>query len=386
MVQYNLLKNSISAYFAAIELHNKPNIAYRYETVTLLIMNAWELALKAFIRKYIKDKSIFEKEDMVQKKEPTPNPSQEGNPETSRQKEKHTISFDIAIKYVDDYINGEIKPKSFLATKENLGLIKYYRNNVAHFYNEALEPDIFMLVARAALNFVEFIKLFFKKDIIADEGLFIMPLGFKLPFKPEDFLSKNSVNYISSVESKRFIDKIIKVVCDLKEAGIEESVVLGFNIYLDSVKKITNSDLLVAITSEEEADASFAKTDKIQISDDPNARPVYLSDEELFKRYPLCYRSSKDKCNSLTDRCKERYTDFLLNNTFHDLIVRIRDNQIYACGRPPHPARKSKNVSYIYSERIFEFFDEHYTKRSEENQGKPGETRDRTTILKPNNY
>ena len=62
MVQYNLLRNSISAYFAAIELHNKPNIAYRYETVTLLIMNAWELALKAFIRKYIKDKSIFKDE------------------------------------------------------------------------------------------------------------------------------------------------------------------------------------------------------------------------------------------------------------------------------------------------------------------------------------
>ncbi|MFH1562433.1 MAG: DUF3644 domain-containing protein [Nitrospirota bacterium] len=207
MVQYNLLKNSISAYFAAIELHNKPNIAYRYETVTLLIMNAWELVLKAFIRKYIKDKSIFVKKDIAQKKEPTPNPSQEETSESFRQKEEHTIPFGTAIGYVDDYINGKIKPKSFLATKENLGLIQYRRNNVAHFYNEALEPYIFMLVARAALNFVDFIKLFFKKDIIADEGLFIMPLGFKLPFKPEDFLSKNSANYISSANQKALLMK-----------------------------------------------------------------------------------------------------------------------------------------------------------------------------------
>jgi hypothetical protein len=47
MVMSNLVKNSIAAYFAAIEVHNKPNISYRYETVTLLIINAWELLLKA---------------------------------------------------------------------------------------------------------------------------------------------------------------------------------------------------------------------------------------------------------------------------------------------------------------------------------------------------
>ena len=57
MIQYNLLKNSIAAYFAMIEIHNKPNISYRYETVTLLIVNAWELALKSFMRKYIKNKN-----------------------------------------------------------------------------------------------------------------------------------------------------------------------------------------------------------------------------------------------------------------------------------------------------------------------------------------
>lgn len=59
MVQSNLMKNSISAYFAAIEIHNKPNISYRYETTALLLMNAWELVLKAFIKKFIKKKSIY---------------------------------------------------------------------------------------------------------------------------------------------------------------------------------------------------------------------------------------------------------------------------------------------------------------------------------------
>lgn len=335
LVQNNLLKNSISAYFSAIEIHNKPNITYRYETVTLLMMNAWELCLKAFIRKYIKSKSIFENDE-------------------------HTISFDKAVKYVDDYINEKIKSNSFLAIKENLVLLEVYRNNIVHFYNEALEPYIFMLIARAALNFVEFFKLYFKKDIIVNEGLFIMPLGFKLPFKPEDFLTKNSANYISSAESKSFIDKIVKVISDLKDANVEDSVVLGFSIYLESVKKITNSDLLIAITSKEEASTSFTKVNKVQLSSNPDAQPVYISDEELFKLYPLLYMT-------IQSRCKELYTDFSANNTFHDLIVAMRGNPIYSNKRPPHPASKSKNVSYIYSERIFETLDKYYTRKSDIN-------------------
>lgn len=81
MIQYNLLKNSISAYFAMIEIHNKPNISYRYETVTLLIINAWELALKSFIRKYIKNRNIFTTDG-------------------------HTITLDKALSYVNEKINS----------------------------------------------------------------------------------------------------------------------------------------------------------------------------------------------------------------------------------------------------------------------------------------
>ena len=45
MIQANLLKNSAAAYFAAVEIHNKPNIPYRYETVTLLIKGAPEVII-----------------------------------------------------------------------------------------------------------------------------------------------------------------------------------------------------------------------------------------------------------------------------------------------------------------------------------------------------
>ena len=57
-----LLDASQSALFAGIEIHNKPNIAYRYPTATILIVNAWELALKAYIYQYIGKKKIYERD------------------------------------------------------------------------------------------------------------------------------------------------------------------------------------------------------------------------------------------------------------------------------------------------------------------------------------
>ena len=43
--------NSLSAMLAAIEIYNKPRMEYRDEVTVLLVVNAWELALKAALKK-----------------------------------------------------------------------------------------------------------------------------------------------------------------------------------------------------------------------------------------------------------------------------------------------------------------------------------------------
>ncbi len=331
MIQYNLLKNSISAYFAAIELHNKPNIAYRYETVTLLLINAWELMLKAFIRKFIKEKSIF-KED------------------------GHTISIDTAILFTEEYIALNVKKGAFRAIKENLLLMEEYRNRTTHFYNEAIEPVVFTLLARNALNYVEFIKKYFKKDVMAKEGLFILPLGFKLPFKPEDYLSRKAATYNYSEEIKNYIDKIVSVVENLKHEGIEDSVVLGFSLYLDSVKKITNSDLLVAITNKDEASLNINQTKKVHVTDDRSAVKVYLSEDDICTNFPLTHKE-------IVTRCKLRYRDCLINAAFHNLMKSVQANPNLALGRKLNVKKQGKPEIYYYSEKVLDLLDERYTKK-----------------------
>lgn len=321
MIQANLLKNSTAAYFATIEIHNKPNIPYRYETVTLLIMNAWELVLKAYIRKNIKKKSIFESNG-------------------------HTIPFKTALAYVAEHINSQ-QPKSFNAIEENLTAIEDYRNNIVHFYNEQLEPYIFMLVAKAATNYVEFMKKHFSKDITAEEGLFILPLGFKLPFRPEDFLSKKAATKLDSPKAKEFMELIIKKTRELQETGVEDSIVVGFNIYLESLKTSTNSDLIAAITSLDKADATVAQVRQVQIVSDKGAAKVQLSDDAIMAQYPLSSQELIEKCKAVIPGLKQ-------NQKFYSILTQLRKDTNYAFGRINNPKSAKKTKTYFYRESIIE--------------------------------
>src|SRR5437868_6328677 len=100
----NLLQNSISAMFSAIEIHNKPKISYRYETVVLLMLNAWELALKAYLYRYHKDFRLFYKDGK-------------------------TKTFESCINSISSKLGNKIIP-----TTENLMVLYSYRNQVAHYY------------------------------------------------------------------------------------------------------------------------------------------------------------------------------------------------------------------------------------------------------------
>lgn len=257
MVQSNLIKNSTAAYFAAIEIHNKPNIPYRYETTTLLMMNAWELVLKAFTKKFIKKKSIYTKDG-------------------------HTISIDKAIDYVEEYINST-EPKAFTAIKENLLLIEQYRNNIVHYYNEQLP------------------------------------------------------------ESRRFIESMVNIITDLDKNGVDDTIVVGFDIYLENVKRMKNSDLLVAITSQEVADVNFAKVSRVQITDDPDAQKVSLSDEEFVRHYPLQY---SDVCA----KCRAAIPGFKQSKRFNNIMAIIKSDSKLAFIRKLNPHNSQSSKTTFYSE------------------------------------
>ena len=65
----SLIEKSIACAVSAIEIYNKPDFKYREETFSILMINSWELVLKA---KLIKDtnnniKAIYIKENIPKK-------------------------------------------------------------------------------------------------------------------------------------------------------------------------------------------------------------------------------------------------------------------------------------------------------------------------------
>lgn len=331
-IQRNLLKSSTAAYLAAIELHNKPNMPYRYEIVTLLLINAWELLLKTYVRRYINGKSIFEEDG-------------------------GTIKFRIALKYCNDHINATYGKNSFTAINENLLLLEDYRNNVVHFYNDDLDPIVFSLIAKAALNYVEFLETYFNIDILSDEGLFILPLGFKLPFQPTEFLSKHSSSSSNFPETKAFIDKVVKVITNLRDLGVEESIVLGYGVHLESIKKVTNSDIIAALSKPQDADITITKTIKIQPTSDPGAHKVHITEEQLYDAYPLTYFE-------IVEQCRKRYENYSQNQTFNDLMKKVKQDPSMSYGRRLNPKKTGQPDKYLYARNVFDYLDKHYKQRN----------------------
>ena len=320
MVQHNLVKNAIAAYFAAVEIHNKPNIPYRYQTVSLLLTNAWELILKAYIKKYDKARSIYTSED-----------------------QKKTITLDYALDVVEQHINKK-QPKHFTAAQRNLSLLEEYRNCYTHYYSEQIDPLIFMIVAKAAINFASFVKEYFGKDIVADEGLFILPIGFSLPFRVEDFLSRKAKNYPTTPEANSFVNSIIKATTELDEAGISEAVVVGFDLLINQVKKDTNRAILATITKDDDA-VPFTKKTQIVLSNDPNAQRMMIDESNITVLFPLRHA---DVCT----RCRESILGFKQDKKFNEIMRKLKLNKAFCHEWKHNPASPKSTKTHLYAEGI----------------------------------
>lgn len=219
-----LLDSSQAALFAGIEIHNKPNIPYRYPTATILIINAWELLLKAYVYKYIGKKRIYADD------------------------KKHTITFSKALGLVRDDVNTKQKNQKFMAVCENLDKLNDYRCSNVHFCDNELDPIIFMLISKAVLNYDAFIRQYFNKDITKNDNLIILPIGMKLPFDPIDYLKQDF-----GKAHNDFVNDVVQSIRSLNDAGIQDSIVIGFNLVTERVRDAKNADLIAALSNSPEA-------------------------------------------------------------------------------------------------------------------------------------
>lgn len=321
-----LIENSKSAIISCVELHNKPRFDYRYEIVTILVINGWELLLKAYIN--------------------------ENHPEVKLiRKDGTTKPFDECVRFV-----SSTKGKNFRVIEENLLKIYEYRNNIIHFYKDPVDEILYSLLHRNILMYNEFLKENFNFDLSEETNLFLLPIGFKPFSSPVDFLSTKSKLENASYASKEFVKSILTSTQALLDEGIEDSILTGFNIAVINENRIKNADIIVGITkNEREASVVVKKviTGEIEISPDAKTK-VQIEENSLFKTvYTLSY-------NDVVNQCRRIYSDFKQNAKFNRIMKTIKGNPKYHKKRYLDTQKNSGIGKDWYSTAIFEELNKHY--------------------------
>lgn len=328
-IMKSLLNNSKNALIMAMEIHNKPISAYKYPTVVILIISAWELLLKAFI---IREKGLSDiyEEGGVQ-----------------------TIGFKKSITLLEG--EGLIDESTSL----NLERINEYRNKFIHFNGEEnINPILYSLLAVNVDNYLTFSQGLLGEYGVEIEEFNTLPLVFKVNESPIKIARKILSNTDTKEELKGFINNIIESSKSLPNIETQRPIIYDINVNLQSVKKCSNADIVLAI--DQNAETAVSRDTTVHISADTSAQAVQLSDEAYYNYYSLSNKG-------LIDLAREKY-DFKLNKEFRNKVFgEIKGSEKYSSRRSSHPQRKDTSP-FNYNETALEVFDKYAILKEKENE------------------
>jgi EC042_2821-lke REase/Protein of unknown function (DUF3644) len=210
---------------SAIEVYNKPRSEYRDETFSILLINAWELLLKAILSK--NHETVFYRK--------------------RRRQPYRTLSWQDAFERAKRYFPKIVDPTP---VRRNLELITTYRDNAIHFYNEReLAALIWALAQTSILNYRDLLLGIFGINLASEVNWRIMPLGAQEPIDPIQYIERTKQGHGKIRPALRqYIDEILAAAGDLKTAGADTARFMTvFNVKLESVKKIGEADVLVGV-------------------------------------------------------------------------------------------------------------------------------------------
>ena len=157
-----LLECSIQSALSSIEIYNKPDFKYREEIFSILIINSWELLIKA---KILKDSGEDLNSIYVKKSD--------GSVKTNRTCNPMTIEIFGAMKMVD--LDGTVI--------ENIGRLVDIRDTAIHYYHTtSLSYLMYILGAATLRNYQKVVNSWFNKSL-SEYNFYIMPLAFRYDFR-----------------------------------------------------------------------------------------------------------------------------------------------------------------------------------------------------------
>lgn len=239
---------------AAIEIYNKPRFPYRDEVVVVLLINAWELMLKALVSK--SGNSIY-------------------YPKRRREPYK-TLSLDDAFRRASStgMWPNEVKAEP---VRKNLDLLALYRDKTVHFYNE---PDfgvvVYSLAQTSIHNYRDIVKAVFRQDLAEEISWQILPLGAKTPVDPVRYLSSGGAP--TGKKAAGAVQEFLQEVQTAHEHLKADSsrLLTIYSVNLQSTKKLSDADVTVGITGVDNESATI-----VHKKVDPNKSHPYRQKDVL---------------------------------------------------------------------------------------------------------
>ncbi len=317
-----LLDKSIDSLLSAIEVYNKPNFNYREETFSVLAINAWELLLKAYILRLNRYniKSLYVMEPVI-KKDGAKHKSRK-QPKCNRCGKPMSISILDAI---NKLVELNMMPKNL---KSNLEALIAHRDNSVHFVNlNSISHQVQELGFACINNYIMVVNKW-KLDInLSKYNLYLMPLAY--------VGEKTTVRSVITADNKAYIDFVQRLLSEQDKEDLDFDIAISIGI---NTKK----------------ENSF---DSIGVKYDEDGISVTLSEEDILKKYPWDHAK-------LVEKCKDRYSDFKLDQRFNGLKKQVKSDPKLARNRSLYLESKKKSPStYYYSTNTLKFLDDYYHKK-----------------------
>lgn len=309
-----LVDKAVTACVSAIEIYNKPDFKFREESFSILMINAWELLLKA---KLLADNED-EKEAIYFKNKGEIVKTASGNPKT--------ISITKALNLLES--SGSIKN----VVSDNIRLLIEIRDESVHFIHNDMSLAVkIQSIGMASLkNFMTLAIDWFGFDF-KKYNFYLMPISF--------FHLSDIESFSVDTNSKDNLVKHLNAV----EKSHENDDDPQFSVSLKLETK------LVKTTSDEAM--------QVRVTDDPDAPEIKISEEDALKNYPYTYQSL---CNVL----RKRFKNFKQNKQFNEFMRELKVKGDKFCKeRRLEPDNPKSLYKMFYHSRIVEEFDKHYERK-----------------------
>lgn len=308
-----------------MEVYNKPSFRYREETFALLAINAWELLLKA---RLLKDSGSDPRVIRVYEPRRTKSGKLTKKLYLKRNRAGNalTVSLGGCVVALDKNpatrLNAEIKA--------NLDALVAIRDSAAHYINASpvLAKQVLEVASATVKNFILLAKDWFDSDFSESISL-MLPLSF--------------------IGGKQEIESVV--------VTRGEERLLTFLQTLASADPDPNSPYAVGLKVQVKFERSrLATASKVQVTNDPDAVKVFLTEQDVRERYPWDYKTLGAKCSA-------RYSDFKQDGRFHAVRKPLRSDARFVHSRYLDPSNPKSGRKDFYSSAILDVLDKYYKRK-----------------------